>query len=129
MAHKLDLISFFEGTELDYRGRSLTDILAWEDDQLELSHDYIQTLFPLPEESRINWSASIISRRVFDAFHSRPELRGKLREAFTRMLIFYGFKWLEHEGEKSVRQTTNYQLLPCVLLVLTFGLDCSGGQF
>lgn len=107
MVHGLDLVSFFEGTEVDYRGRKLSDILAWPDDKLELSHDYIQTVFPLPEESRINWSAILIDREVFDAFHSQPKLRTKLREAFTRMLSFYGFKWFEQEGVRSVCQTTD----------------------
>jgi hypothetical protein len=115
MAHEPDLISFFEGTGVDYRGRKLSDILAWSDDQLELSHDYIQSVFPLPEESRINWSAKMVDRRVFDAFHSQPELRTKLREAFTRILLFYGFKWSGDEGEKSVCQATKYHPLPDTL--------------
>ncbi|KAE8441407.1 hypothetical protein EG329_004996 [Mollisiaceae sp. DMI_Dod_QoI] len=94
-----DLIAFYSGTGHDYRGRSLSTILHWNASKLESSHDYIQTLFPLPEESGVNWSAPIIDRRVFSAFRSRPELQEKLRESFSKILWFYGFKLLADEGE------------------------------
>ena len=90
------MIAFYEGTRGDYRGRTLSDILRWSASKLESSHDYIQTLFPLPEGSGVNWDAPIIDRKVFDTFRSRHELRGKLRESFQRILWFYGFK-LEYE--------------------------------
>jgi len=54
-------------------------------------------LFPLPEESGVNWNAPVIDRQVFDAFRSRSELRDNMRKAFERMLWFYGFQ-LSTEG-------------------------------
>jgi Opioid growth factor receptor (OGFr) conserved region len=105
MAPTMELTAFFEGTEGDYRGRKFSDILEWSDSELEASHDYIQTLFPLPEASLVNWSATIIDRKVFDAFRAQPELREKLRAALTRILSFYGFQWLENADHKKVRQT------------------------
>lgn len=42
--------------------------------------------------AQVNDSAPIINKEVFDAFRSRPELRSKLREAFKKMLWFYGFE-------------------------------------
>ncbi len=102
MGPKLDLVSFFEDAQGDYRGRKFSDILTWSDNELEASHDYIQTLFPLPEASQVVWSATTIDRRVFDAFHAKPELQGKLRAAFMRMLSFYGFEWLEDGDGKRV---------------------------
>lgn len=105
-----NLISFFEGSKGDYRGRTLLDMLAWPDNELEISHDYIQTLFPLPEVSLVNWNSSIIDRGVFEAFRSRPELRENLRKALKRMLSFYGFKLLEQEEKKIVRRITKISL-------------------
>lgn len=93
-----DLVSFYEGNGRDFRGRSLANILRWNASKLESSHDYIQTVFPLPEGSGVNWDAPIIDRRVFDAFRSRPELRAKLRESFQKILWFYGLN-LEKEGD------------------------------
>lgn len=96
------LVSFYEGTGRDHRGRHLSEILQWGAGRLELSHDYIQTLFPLPEGSGVNWDAPIIDRQVFDAFRSRPELRGRLRDSFQKILWFYGFKLDYSNGEIKV---------------------------
>jgi len=58
---------------------------------LEDEHDYIQTLFPIPETSMIvGRSAPIIDEEVFKAFRSRPELQSRLKDAFNRILWFYG---------------------------------------
>ena len=75
----------------DAKGRSLSYILSWSDSRLEWSHDYIQTLFPLPERSPIDASAPIIDHATFTAFRSRPEVRFRLRLALERMCLFYGF--------------------------------------
>ena len=82
----------------DFKGRTLSQILSWSDENLEYSHDYIQTLFPLPEGSPYNHSAPIIDREAFNAFRSRPELRTELRKSLERMLKFYGFKFNHPEG-------------------------------
>lgn len=76
----------------DAQGRDLPTILAWSDPHLEYSHDYIQTLFPLPERSPIDPSAPVINRATFTAFRSRPELRSQLRQALNRICLFYGFR-------------------------------------
>lgn len=91
-ASPLTLISFYNGTSTDSQGRTLDQILGWNANRLESSHDYIQTLFPLPEVSGVNDRAPIIDREVFDAFRSDPELRGKLRMALEKMCWFYGFE-------------------------------------
>jgi hypothetical protein len=93
------LIAFYEGSGVDHRGRKIGEILGWGVHRLESSHDYIQTLFPLPEESGVNWSAPVIDQEVFDAFRSRPELGGKLRESFERILWFYGFDFKTDHGK------------------------------
>ena len=40
---------FLTGIGRDHRGRSLAEVLAFDDSALEQHHDYIQWLFPLPE--------------------------------------------------------------------------------
>jgi hypothetical protein len=95
------LIRFYdpEIREEDAVGRTLDDILAWEDARLETCHNYIQMLFPLPEGSIFNMQAPIITREVMEAFRERDDLRGRLRESFQRILKFYGFK-IKGEGEE-----------------------------
>jgi hypothetical protein len=77
----------------DDKGRTLDDILSWNDATLERSHDYIQTLFPLPEPSGARDNAPLITPEVQQAFLARRELRETLVEAFKRMLRFYGLKY------------------------------------
>ena len=87
------LIRFYSPVDpgKDMYSRTLSSILAWDDSQLEHSHNYIQVLFPLPEGSLYNFSAPVVDRRVFEAFRSRPELQDTLRLSFKRILKFYGF--------------------------------------
>ena len=70
----------------------MSDILRWNVNQLEYSHDYIQTLFPLPERSGVNDNAPIINREVFEVFRSSQQLREQLGDAFRKILWFYGFE-------------------------------------
>jgi hypothetical protein len=93
-----DLVAFFEGTGTDDQGRSLSEILAWSDRELEWSHDYIQIVFPLPERSDFQHTVAVIDACVFDEFHTRKELRDSLRTAFKRILAFYGFELQENES-------------------------------
>jgi hypothetical protein len=75
----------------DSRGRTLDDILNFNDYKLEQCHDYIQWLFPLPEGSPFNIDVPVITKDVFDEFRSRPELRAQVRRAWERIMYFYGF--------------------------------------
>lgn len=52
-ANPMTLVAFYDGSGVDGRGRSLETILKWGTGKLESSHDYIQTLFPLPEASGV----------------------------------------------------------------------------
>jgi hypothetical protein len=81
----------------DTQNRTLEDILAWPDNRLESSHNYIQILFPLPEGSPYNYSAPIVDREVMEAFRARPELRNRLRQSLIRILDFYGFEVVSDE--------------------------------
>lgn len=100
----LTLLKFYSPTSPgpDSRGRYLEDILTWDVDHLESSHDYIQILFPLPEESGVNWNAPVVNREIFEAFRSGDEegkgLRLNLRRAFEKLAWFYGFD-VEGPGE------------------------------
>jgi hypothetical protein len=85
----------------DSNGRTLDDILNWNDSKLESCHDYIQTIFPLPEGSMFNYGANIVTQEVMEAFRARADLRVRLRASFLRMLRFYGFEMQEESDEPS----------------------------
>lgn len=93
------LVAFFQGTGRDINSHTLDDMLEWSNSLLERKHDYIQTLFPLPEASLFNSTASnLINGDVFRAFRASPDLQNNLRRAFRRMLSFYGFAEQDIDG-------------------------------
>ncbi len=102
------LLAFYSGTSCDDHGRSLDGILRWPDDELELTHDYIQWLFPLAERSSVNPDAPILDDAVISAFRARAELRERLRAAFLRMLAFYGFRLDNSSGTPAVVRAINF---------------------
>lgn len=94
------IVAFYEGSAPDDRGRLLGQVLQLDDEQLEVVHDFIQWLFPLPERSGANPSAPILDAAAIEAFRARPELRAALRRSVERMLAFFGFEW---SGERVVK--------------------------
>ncbi len=111
MAHDADkLTRFFSGGE-DDQGRTFDEILGWDDARLEMVHDYIQWIFPLPEPSGANPAAPVLDGASIAAIRSSPEMQGRLRAAFERMLAFYGFA-LERdtvaEGQRFAAASRNW---------------------
>ena len=84
------LTRFFSGGE-DDQGRTFDGILGWDDARLEMVHDYIQWIFPLPERSGANPWAPVLDAGCIAAIRSTPDMQVRLRAAFERMLTFYGF--------------------------------------
>ena len=97
------LIAFYRGTGRDAAGRTIAEIWAWDARRLEMVHDYIQWLFPLPEASRFNPDAPRLT--VEDAHHFRDaDLQDRLARSRDLMLAFFG---LEFDGT-SVRRATAF---------------------
>jgi hypothetical protein len=84
------LIDFYRGERTDVEGRRLDEILAWRDGRLEGVHDFIQWLFPLPEPSRFNPGAPLLTPEDVAAFRSDPAMRANLRRSYERILSFLG---------------------------------------
>ncbi|KAI9746016.1 MAG: hypothetical protein M1818_000697 [Claussenomyces sp. TS43310] len=103
------LVPFFEGSGVDEKGRTLLEMIQFSDRDLENGHDYIQTMFPLPEGSRFNWDSSLVDRKVFEAFRSRLELQDNLRKAFERILLFWGFRLSREDDGLKVIQAENWE--------------------
>jgi hypothetical protein len=97
------LLRFYAEGGADSEGRTFGEILAWSDARLEAVHNYIQWLFPLPERSGANPGAPLMTARVRAAFQGSAALQGRLREAWMRMLGFYGLRW---EGGAVVRASS-----------------------
>ncbi len=81
---------FYIGSHPDSKGRLLAEILEQDDYWLEVTHDYIQWLFPNEEKSRVTPGAPIITKEVKEEFKNDELLQLHLRASFNRMLAFYG---------------------------------------
>lgn len=98
------LVAFYRGDGRDHRGRLLGHIYGFSFDELELHHDYIQWLFPLPEPSGANAEAPLLSKEDIAAFESDDSLRKALLRSFHMMLRFYGLEvWAGRPEIKVVR--------------------------
>ncbi len=86
------LLNFYRGTHPDTQGRTLTQLFASDDNQLEAVHNYIQWLFPNASPSRPNPIAPLLNDEVIQAFAAEPALRNNLHTSFLRMLQFYGLQ-------------------------------------
>jgi hypothetical protein len=93
------LVPFYLGDEPDLRGRKISDIWAWDFEDLECTHDYIQWLFPIVDRSAFNLNAPIVDAEVIQAFKSDRHLRQNLLKSFAVMLRFYGLQYQESDAK------------------------------
>jgi predicted AlkP superfamily pyrophosphatase or phosphodiesterase len=84
------LTEFYLGEGKDCEQRTLFEILAEDDDYLEVCHDYIQWLFPLAESSNFNPDAPIVTEEDIQAFKTDKLLPHNMRKSFNRFLNFLG---------------------------------------
>jgi hypothetical protein len=102
------ILRFYGEGGTDHAGRTLEEILAWDDWHLEDVHDYIQWLFPLKEPSRANPRAPLLSPADIASFRASPRRIEALRRAFIRILAFYGFEVLGSGDDTRVRKSSDW---------------------
>jgi hypothetical protein len=99
------IVQFYDGRGRDQSGRSLAEILQWDDAALERVHDFIQWLFPLDEPSGANWQAPVLTASDIRAFADDAGLRAALRRSLVRMLAFYGLRLHDDPRQATIRPT------------------------
>ncbi|KAI1382822.1 opioid growth factor receptor conserved region-domain-containing protein [Hypoxylon trugodes] len=97
----------------DYKGRRFDTILGWSDDELEKTHDYIQWLFPLAEESRAVKNSPVVDVDTIRWFRQSGTVPNMIL-ALKRMLWFYGFeiRWSEDTTEVEVEVEPKIKIEP-----------------
>lgn len=91
-----ELLDFYRDKGTDDRGRRITDIWAFSNEELESVHDYIQWLFPLTERSAFNPGAPLLDVETIDRFRD-PVLSKNVDRSLRVMLDFYGLAIAGHE--------------------------------
>jgi Opioid growth factor receptor (OGFr) conserved region len=102
------LVPFYLGEQPDLRGRKIQDIWSWNFENLECTHDYIQWLFPLNEQSRFNTDAPIVNEEIVRSFQSDRRLLANLLTSFAVMLRFYGLQYINEK--KQVERSVYYPI-------------------
>ncbi len=103
------LIDFYRGTGADAAGRSIDQVWAFDHQQLEKVHDYIQWLFPLSTASKYNPNAPLLDAETAKVFCEDAALKARLLKSLTLMLDFYGLKLSAGTGgEPQIVKAANY---------------------
>ncbi len=89
------LTSFFTGAGKDSKGRTIDEIIGWDNYNKEIVHDYIQWLFPTMQRSQYNPNAPIPTNAQVAEMIQNPEVISNLKRAYISMLDFYGLKYLD----------------------------------
>ncbi len=84
------ILAFYAGSGTDAAGRTIAEIWSWDHRRLEMVHDFIQWLFPLPEPSRFNPDAPSLTAADKTAFRADPLLQERVRRSLDVMLDFLG---------------------------------------
>lgn len=117
------IIDFFSGDGYDDKGRHIYEILEdFGDEQLESCHDYIQWLFPLPEPSKFNPTAPLLSKEDIEVFrgsnmqYTTYVVRANMGDAFNKMMCFFDDNdhWVSPGNHNFLRIT---RMLRCLRLV------------
>jgi hypothetical protein len=103
------LIRFYRGLAKDPAGRSIDQIWQMTAEELEENHDFIQWLFPLPQRSKYNPKAPVLSQKDIDTFIQDKVLRERVRKSYWLMLRFLGFTQHPIDGHSEVVPFVDFQ--------------------
>jgi hypothetical protein len=116
MADSGRIVAFLEGEGPDGCGRSLFEVLAFDDVRLETTHDFVQWLFPLNEPSVAVPEAPVLSPEDVAAIRESGMAQCALAAATDRMDAFYRatHDWLmpnDHNHRRITRIIRSLRLL------------------
>ena len=116
MADSRRIVAFLEGEGADDCGRSLFEVLAFDNIRLEATHDFVQWLFPLTEPSDAVPGAPVLTSEEVAAIQASGMAQCALAAATDRMDAFYRatHDWLmpnDHNHRRITRIIRSLRLL------------------
>jgi hypothetical protein len=116
MTRGSSLHAFLKGTGSDSRGRTLSHVLAFDDTEIEATHDFIQWVFPLPIASSAQPQSPVLSCQDVSAIAGDDVAVANLKLARHRMEQFYSrndywLRWHDHNHLRITRILTSLRLL------------------
>ena len=82
------IVEFLEVTGIDNHGRRLDQVVAENDEYWEYTHNFIQWLFPLDEESRSVRGSPVLEEEHMRAIRESESARNNLQRSVTRYKDF-----------------------------------------
>jgi hypothetical protein len=86
----LMLHDFLSGDIPDNKGRMISDILKFNQNEIESTHDYIQWIFPLREPSIFNPNAPMLIDEEEQLIIKSKKCRESIISSVNMMLKYYG---------------------------------------
>lgn len=101
------VLAFLEGEGRDAAGRTVFDVLAFDDAAIERRHDFIQWLFPLTEPSAAVPGSPVLTPEDVTAIQDSTLAQCTLAAATDRMDRFYRatHDWLSPRDHNHLRIT------------------------
>jgi len=91
------VVDFYGHEGTDSQGRTVLDMLAMTDRELEANHDVIQWMFPLHETSSVNPDCPLVDEHSAHVLRENIDARQRMHEMITRFGRFLGFE-LDEDG-------------------------------
>ncbi|PQO38005.1 opioid growth factor receptor-related protein [Blastopirellula marina] len=86
------VLDFYCDGGTDSSGRTLDDMIAMSDRELEFHHDIIQWMFPLHEASNFNPDCPLVDEQSAETLQGDRIAQTRMREVLERFASFLGFK-------------------------------------
>ena len=101
------IVDFLKGAGTDGAGRTVFEVVAMSDSDIEHIHDFIQWLFPLDAPSGANRNAPVVSAGDVEAIHASGLAQIALAAGTDRMAAFYqsNHHWLVAQDHNHLRIT------------------------
>lgn len=136
------VLHFYCDGGTDSSGRTLDDMIAMSDRELEFHHDIIQWMFPLHEASNFNPDCPLVDEKSAAKLRADPNAQTRMREVLDRFVSFLGFKRDESGHYESDRKLAanranwqtphNHNLLRITRVIRSlrlFGLEAESQHF
>lgn len=103
----MKLLSFLQDVRPDHRGRYLSDIWKFSDEQIEATHDFIQWVFPLDTPSSAQPDAPVLEAAEIDLIHKSVPATMNLERSTEWFLGFLARSadWLTPSNHNHLRIT------------------------
>jgi hypothetical protein len=120
----MPLVPFYMVRHPDHRGRYLAEILSQSDDWLEVTHDYIQWLFPNRCLSGVLPNAPLPDKETVELFYNDDILQDHLQASLNRILrltdrcLVKQSNWVDRRANWFLHNTHNTLRIIRILLCL-----------